>query len=285
MTNIHPTAIVDPHAEIAPDVKIGPYCIVESDVVIESGCELASRVTIKKSTRLGQGNTVFEGAVLGGKPQHLRAGDQVGSLRIGAGNTIRENVTIHCGLGENDWTIVGDHNLIMVNAHIAHDCHVGDHVILANNVMIAGHVTVESRAYISGAAGVHQFCRVGQLAMVGGQAHLTQDVPPFVTIDGVTTEVVGLNRVGLRRNGFTEDDVQQLKTAYRLIYRSGLAWTELLERLRTEFPSGPAAAYWEFFRNVKRGIVRERRAPPQSTIRIFPEGRSDGQEAAVRNAS
>ncbi|MCH5377340.1 MAG: hypothetical protein JJ992_25540, partial [Planctomycetes bacterium] len=181
--------------------------------------------------------------------------------------------------------VVGDQNLIMVNAHIAHDCHVGNNVILANNVMIAGHVIIESRAYISGAAGVHQFCRIGQLAMVGGQAHLTQDVPPFVTVDGLTSEVVGLNRVGLRRNGFSDVDFQDLKAAYRLIYRSGLAWSDLLARLEDEFASGPAAAYLEFFRNVKRGIVRERRGLSKSTIRIFPEDRSEGQDAIVRNAS
>jgi UDP-N-acetylglucosamine acyltransferase len=285
VANFHSTAVVNSGAEIAPDVTMGPFCVIEADVVIEAGCQLASHVVIKRGTHLGPNNQICEGAVLGGKPQHLRAGERVGRLRVGCGNMIRENVTIHCGLHEEDVTTVGDHNMIMVNAHIAHDCHVGDHVILANNVMIAGHVTIESRAYLSGASGVHQFCRVGQLAMVGGQARLTQDVPPFVMIDGGSTHVVGLNRIGLQRNGYSREEIHQLKSAYRLIYRSGLTWTELLEQLQAEFPSGPAAAYYEFFRDVKRGFVRERRAPQKSTLRIFAEEHEDGQSAAVRSAS
>jgi UDP-N-acetylglucosamine acyltransferase len=284
VSNIHPTAVVDRRAEIASDAIVGPFCVVEEDVVIESGCELASRVVVKKSTHLGCGNRVSEGAVLGGKPQHLRAGQQVGGLRIGSGNMIRENATIHCGLTQGDLTIVGDNNLIMVNAHIGHDCHVGSHVILANNVMIAGHVTIENRVYVSGAAGVHQFCRIGQLAMVGGQSHVSQDVPPFVIVDGISHHVVGLNRVGLRRSGFSESDMIHLKAAYRVIYRSGLSWNEMLDRLRTEFPSGVAAAYFEFLQGVKRGIVRERRSPVQPILRIHSEADETTERRTMRYA-
>lgn len=285
VANIHPTAVVEPGAVLAADVRIGPFCVIESGVNIESGCVLASHVVIKRGTQLGKNNQVSEGAVLGGKPQHLRAGEQVGRLRVGDGNTIRENVTIHCGLSGEDVTVVGDHNLLMVNAHIAHDCQIGSHVILANNVMIAGHVTVEDRAYISGAAGVHQFCRVGQLAMVGGQAHLSQDVPPFMLVDGISSKIVGLNRVGLKRGGYSDDDIQQLKSAYRLIYRSGATWPRLLAQLEADFPSGPAAAYAEFFRDVTRGIVQERRGPARSTLRIFAADGEAESQAALRNAS
>jgi UDP-N-acetylglucosamine acyltransferase len=284
VSNIHPTAIVDPRAEIASDVTIGPFCVIEGDVVIESGCRLASRVSVRGSTHLGMNNEVSEGVTLGGKPQHLRAGSQIGGLKIGSGNMIRENATIHCGLAKGDMTTIGDNNLIMVNAHIAHDCHVGSHVILANNVMVAGHVTIENRAYLSGAAGVHQFCRIGQLAMVGGQSHLSQDVPPFVMVDGISHYVVGLNRVGLRRNGFPEKDITALKAAYRLIYRSGLSWVEMLEQLRTQFPTGPAAVYFEFLKDVKRGIVRERRSPVRSIIRIHSDADEDAGDAKIRNA-
>lgn len=268
MSNIHPAAIVDRRAEIAADVTIGPFCVIEEDVVIDSGCELASRVTVKRSTHMGKDNKVHEGVVLGGRPQHLRAGQTVGGLRIGSGNMLRENATIHCGLAEQDMTTVGDNNLIMVNAHVAHDCRIGNHVILANNVMIAGHVTVEDRVYISGAAGVHQFCRVGQMAMVGGQSHISQDVPPFVIVDGISHHVVGLNRVGLRRNGFSEKEMLDLKAAYRIIFRSGLSWDEMLQELQDSFPTGPAAAYFQFFQGVKRGIVRERRCQVQPSLRI-----------------
>ena len=284
MSNIHPAAVVDRRAEIASDVTIGPFCVVEEDVVIDSGCELASRVTVKRATHLGKNNQISEGVVLGGRPQHLRAGQQVGGLRLGSGNMIRENVTIHCGLAEHDMTIVGDNNLIMVNAHVAHDCRIGSHVILANNVMIAGHVTIEDRVYISGAAGVHQFCRVGQLAMVGGQSHISQDVPPFVIIDGISHRVAGLNRVGLRRNGFSEQEILDLKSAYRLIFRSGLSWDDMLQQLQDLFPKAPAAAYFEFFQGVKRGIVRERRCQVQPTLRIHSAGEESVEEKQDRKA-
>ena len=135
-------------------------------------------------------------------------------------------------------TIVGDHCLLMANAHVAHDCRLGDYVIVTNNAMLAGHVIVGDRAYISGAVGVHQFCRVGELAMVGGQAHIVKDVPPFVTVDGQSSYVVGLNQIGLRRAGCDLRAVEQLKAAYRVIYRSGLMWAEILERLKEEFREG-----------------------------------------------
>ncbi|MCU0873974.1 MAG: acyl-ACP--UDP-N-acetylglucosamine O-acyltransferase [Pirellulaceae bacterium] len=284
MASIHPTAVVDPQAEIAANVSIGPYCVVESGAAVGEGCSLASHVVIKTGTQLGRNNSVSEGAVLGGRPQHLRAGEQVGKLRIGEGNMIREHVTIHCGLGANDWTEVGSHNLIMVNAHVAHDCHVGSNVVLTNNVMIAGHVSVGDRAYVSGAVGIHQFCRIGQLAMVGGQAHLNRDVPPFVTVDGLSSHVVGLNTVGLRRNGFREPEVLQLKAAYRIIYRSGLAWRQVLETLQQDFPTGPAAAFYEFLSQSRRGIMQERRGPGRSPIRIFNDPETNEAAASVRHA-
>lgn len=284
MASIHATAVIDPRAEIAADVSIGPFSIVESEVVIGEGCQVAGHTVIKAGTCLGRNNSVSEGAVLGGRPQHLRAGERVGRLRIGDGNSIRENVTIHCGLGADDWTEVGDHNLIMVNAHIAHDCHVGNHTVLTNNVMIAGHVSIGDRAYVSGAVGIHQFCRIGQLAMVGGQAHLNRDVPPFVTIDGLSSHVVGLNLIGLRRNGYGEADILRLKTAYRVIYRSGLSWNEVLETLRQEFPTGPAAAFYEFLSQARRGIMQERHGPGRAPLRLFPDPEIKEAATAVRRA-
>ena len=284
MASIHPTAVIDPQAEVSANVSIGPFCVVESGVVIGEGCNLASHVVVKKGTILGRDNSVSEGAVLGGRPQHLRAGDQVGRLRLGDGNMIREHVTIHCGLGPEDWTEVGSHNLIMVNAHIAHDCHIGSNLVLTNNVMIAGHVAVGDRAYVSGAVGIHQFCRIGQLAMVGGQAHLNRDVPPFVTVDGLSSHVVGLNTVGLRRNGFRDPEFQQLKAAYRIIYRSGLAWREVLETLQHTFHTGPAAAFYEFLSQSRRGIMQERRGPGRGPIRIFNDPEVNEAAASIRHA-
>lgn len=264
--SIHPTAVVSPLARIGQDVVIHPFCVVEADTVIGDGCLLESRVVVKQGTRLGCHNHVFEGAVLGGLPQHIRVPSVVGELVIGDHNTIRENVTIHRALERGRATTVGDHNLLMVNVHVAHDCRVGSHTIIANNTMLAGHVEVDDSAYISGAVGVHQFCRIGTLAMVGGQSHVVKDIPPFVTVDGKSTFVVGLNLVGLRRAGLGQQDIRQLKDAYRLIYRSGLPWTEILQRLQLEFTTGPAARFYPFFSSGKRGFTPERRLP--RTLRL-----------------
>jgi UDP-N-acetylglucosamine acyltransferase len=164
----------------------------------------------------------------------------------------------------------------MVGAHAAHDCAVGDGVVLTNGTMLGGHVTVGEKAYLGGATAVHQFCRIGRLAMIGGLARVVRDVPPFAMLDGDTAMVVGLNKVGLRRAGFTASDMAQLKQAYRMIYRSGLMWKEMLEALRTQFTHGPAAEYLPFFLGGKRGFVQERRTPPGAVVRLL---RDDADEA------
>ncbi len=234
-------------------------------------------MVVKQRTTLGADNHLFDGVILGGLPQHVHVPDQPGQVVIGSGNTIRENVTVHRALVSDHTTVVGDHCLLMVGVHVAHDCHLGNHVIMANNSMLAGHVHVDDRAYISGAAGVHQFCRVGTFAMVGGQAHLVQDVPPYVTVDGLSSLVVGLNKIGLRRAGYDQATIQGLMAAYRLIYRSGLPWAELLEQLRTRFPVGPAALFYEFLSTTARGIVSERRAPPGATIKLRDTVEADSE--------
>jgi UDP-N-acetylglucosamine acyltransferase len=266
--SIHPSALVSPNASLGSDVRIGPFCVVEDDVAIGGGCVLEGHVIVKRGTTLGESNHVFEGVVLGGMPQHAHMPACPGRVVIGSHNVIRENVTVHRALESHRITAIGDHCLLMTNAHVAHDCQLGDHVILTTNAMLAGHVTVSDRAYLSGAAGVHQFCRIGTLAMVGGQAHIVKDVPPFVTIDGQSSYVVGLNQVGLRRAGYKPADVVQLKAAYRLIYRSGLLWPEMLKRLKEEFSEGPAAAFHPFLSSTKRGIIPERRMPPGATIKL-----------------
>lgn len=268
---VHSTALVSPEARLGEDVEIGPYCIIEPDVVVGPGCRLESRVVVKSGTTLGPSNHVYEGAVLGGLPQHVHMPERPGRLIIGAGNTIRENVTIHRALDEDDATLVGDNNLLMVNVHIAHDCRVGNNTIFANNAMLAGHVTVGDRAYVSGAAAVHQFCRIGSLAMVGGQSHIVKDVPPFVTVDGWSSFVVGLNQIGLRRAGYSAAEIRRLKDAYRVIYRSGLSWNEILARLKEEFCEGLAAQYYQFLSTTTRGITQERRLPPGATIKLRRE--------------
>jgi UDP-N-acetylglucosamine acyltransferase len=276
--SIHSSAIISSTAQIAPDVQIGPFCIVEAHGAIGPGSVLESHVTIKQGTTLGANNHVFEGAVIGGMPQHVHIPDDPGRVAVGSNNVIRENVTIHRALVPDHITVIGDNCLLMANSHVAHDCHLGNNVIVTNNAMLAGHVIVGDRAYISGAAGVHQFCRVGTFAMVGGQAHMVQDVPPYVTVDGLSSLVVGLNKTGLRRGGFDQAAIRELMAAYRVIYRSGLRWVDVLEQLRTQFPVGPASLFYEFLSTTARGIVSERRAPPGATIKLRETVEADPEQ-------
>jgi UDP-N-acetylglucosamine acyltransferase len=282
--NIHPLAIVSPEAQIGKHVTIGPFAVIESDVVIGEGCRIAAHAVIKDGTTLGAHNEIGEAAILGGHPQHLKKPEQLGRLVIGTHNVIREHATLHRAMKPDAATVVGDHNMLMAGAHVAHDCCVGNRIVLANNALLAGHVTVEDAAFLSGAVGVHQFCRIGSLAMVGGLARVVQDVPPYVLIDGISGCVVGLNLVGLRRNGYTTEQVAELKRAYRLIYRRGMKWTEILDELKSEFTAGPAAAYHAFLSTGKRGFVQERRLPPGATIKLRPPfeeaGNLDSQPAA-----
>lgn len=269
--SIHPTAVVSPQAKIGQNVEIGPFCIVEDDVTIGDDCRLASHVIVKNGVTLGRGNFIFESAVIGGFPQHIHMPENPGRVVIGSGNVIRENATFHRALKGDQVTSVGDNCLFMVNTHVAHDCRVGSNVIMTNNSMIGGHVVVEDRAFVSGAVAVHQFCRIGSLAMVGGQAHVTKDVPPFVTVDGLSSLVVGLNTIGLRRAGFNSNDIRLLKEAYRVIYRSELAWKDILETLSSRFAGTPASHFHEALSATTRGIVSERRMPPGATLKIHED--------------
>jgi UDP-N-acetylglucosamine acyltransferase len=270
VAKIHPLALVSASAWLGNGVEIGPYCVVEHDAVLGDGCRLESYVVIKGGVTLAASNHVFEGTVIGGLPQHVCRPQRAGGVRIGGGNVIREFVTIHRALQEGQDTVLGDGNLLMVNAHVAHDCVLGNRIIVANNTMLAGHVTVGDQAYISGAVGAHQYCRIGRLSMVGGQAHLNRDVPPFVTVDGDTTRVVGLNVVGLRRSGFSNEQIDQLKAAYRVVYRSGLPWQQMLARLKAEFTEGPAAEFHSFLCCSKRGFTPERRSAP-ATLKLHDD--------------
>lgn len=268
MSNIHPLSVVSPQAELADDVQIGPFCVIEAGARIGAGTRIDCHVIVRENTQIGRDNRIHDRAILGGQPQHLRAEGPFGGLIIGDGNLIRENVTMHRGLTEEKSTVIGDGNMFMVNAHIAHDCVVGNQCIMANNVMLSGHVEVDDRAFLSGAAAVHQFCRIGRFAMVGGQAHIVQDVPPYVTIDGLSSKVVGLNTIGLKRGGFARPDIEQLKEAYQVIYRSGLTWKEVIAELRQKFTEGPAAIYADFLSTGSRGYVQERRTPRGATVKF-----------------
>lgn len=273
--SIHPLAVVSPHAELGTNVRIDPFCVVEAGVVLGDGCHLSAHVTIKSGTLVGRDNFIMEGTVLGGMPQHQHMPEHPGTTFIGDGNVFRENCTVHRALAAGNETRIGNRCLLMVNAHVAHDCTVEDGVVLTNGTMLGGHVTVGEKAYMGGASAVHQFCRIGRLAMIGGMARVIRDVPPFAMLDGDTAMIVGLNKVGLRRAGFTAADMLQLKQAYRVVYRSGLMWQEMLNELRLQFPTGPAAEFLPFFLGGKRGFVQERRTPPGAIVRLMRDDADD----------
>lgn len=281
--SIDPRAIVSSRAKIGSNVEIGPFCIIESDVEIGDGCRLESNISIKSGTILGENNQIHNGTVIGGPPQHTSATGPFGNVVIGNNNVFRENVTIHRAMKESSATIIGDECYLMVNAHVAHDCTIGNNVVLVNNVMVAGHVQIGNRANLGGGAAVHQFCRVGAMVMVGGQAHVIQDVPPFVTVDGLTSRIVGLNQIGLRRSGKTTEEIKTLKAVYRLVFRSGLTWREILDRMQKEHSVGPGAEVTQFLLETKRGIVSERNNAARRPLRLHSDEKAaDDNDEEIR---
>lgn len=287
MAQIHPTAIVESGAELGRDVVVGPLCIVEAGAILGDGCRLEARSIVKGRTSLGQNNEIGEGAVIGGKAQHAHVHIPGGTLTLGDNNRIRENVTMHRGWANDAVTSVGDNNLFMVGSHVGHDCRVGSNCIVVNHVLLGGHVQVEDRAYLGGGSAVHQFCRIGRLAMVGGLAKITQDMPPFVMAEGAggASQVVGLNKVGLKRNGYSPEEILQLKQAYRVIYREGRRWSEVLEILKADFCTGPAAAFHEFFQSGKRGFIQERRISRKATLKLVDPATDDIEQDRDREAA
>ncbi len=218
MPKISPLAVVDPQAELADDVEVGPFCVIGPNVVVGAGTRLHNHVTLTGHTTIGRGNEIHANAVLGGGPQDRKYRGEPTRLEVGDGNIIREAVTMHTGtvLG-GGLTRIGSHGLFMVNVHLGHDVHVGDHVIMANNTMIAGHVLVGNYVNIMGAVGIHHFVTIGEVAFIAGMSRIHHDVPPFVKVDGADL-VRGVNDVGLKRAGYTDDDVEALDDACRRLF-------------------------------------------------------------------
>ncbi len=257
--HIHPTAIVDPGARLAADIRVGPCVVIEKDVTIGDGCEIAAHSVIKRFTSLGRRNRVFEHAVLGGEPQDVKFGGEPSRLIIGDENLIRESCTLHRASGEGETTRVGSRNFFMVGVHIAHNCEVGDDNIFANGAALAGYITVEDHVFLSNNVGVHQFVRMGRYAMVGGKSKIVQDVLPFFTTDGNPPHVRGVNSVGLKRAGFSEETRRALKEAYRLLFRSETPFFEALEVL-DQVRDENVSHLLRFIRGSKRGFTRAAKA-------------------------
>jgi UDP-N-acetylglucosamine acyltransferase len=254
---IHPTAIVDSAARVGADVDIGPYCVVGPDIVLEDGVRLMAHVVLDGCTTLGAGCTVFPFASLGTRTQDLKYRGACSAVRIGAGTTVREYVTVNAGTTEDERTCVGARCLLMAYSHVAHGCSVGDEVVMANGATLAGHITVEDRAILGGLTAVHQFVRIGSLCMVGGCSRVTRDCPPFTMIAGNPAAAHGLNRVGLERRGFSAEARAALKAAYRIVYRENLGLAEAVARVRAEVGPDPAVEQFvAFVENSQRGITR-----------------------------
>ena len=251
------TARVHPHAVIGPCVRIGEYCVIESDTVIGAGCLLEPYVYIKRWTTIGENNEISAGTVLGTDPLDKGFTGERSYLRIGSGNKIREHYTISRGTKPESVTEVGDGNYIMTSGHIAHNCKVGNDVVIASCALLAGYVEVEDQAFISGGVVVHQFSKIGRLAMIGGNTRVNSDVPPFFLYTGFNVEPKGLNLVGLKRAGYKASDLSKFKKAYQLLYRSGLKLEEALERIAREIQTPEALHLVDFVRRSERGICRE----------------------------
>jgi UDP-N-acetylglucosamine acyltransferase len=254
---VAPTARVHPDAVIGPGTRIGEFCVIEQDVVIGANCLLEPYVFVKRWTTLGDGNEISAGAALGTDPFDKVFTGERSYLRIGHRNKIREHWTISRGTKPESATEIGDGNFIMSSGHIAHNCKVGNNVVIASCALLAGYVEVEDQAFISGGVAVHQFSKIGRLAMVGGNASVNSDVPPFFLYAGGYVRPNGINSVGLRRAGFAAAATSALKTAYRLLYRSGLHLAEALSRIETEVATPEALHLVAFIRASKRGICRE----------------------------
>jgi len=262
MARIHASAIVDARAELAEDVQIGPFSVIGPDVVIESGTSIQSHVVITGRTRIGRNNRIYSFSTLGEIPQDKKYAGEPTELMIGEGNTIREFCSLNIGTAQGGGvTRVGSDNWIMSYVHIAHDCAVGDHTVMANLTQLAGHVTVGDWAILGGMVGVHQFVRIGAHSMCGGGSTLVQDVPPFVLCRGSPAQPFGLNVEGLQRRGFDEATIGALKRAYRTLFREGLTLAQAREAILSGVEAGAAPAealarLIEFIDVPGRGIIR-----------------------------
>jgi UDP-N-acetylglucosamine acyltransferase len=254
---MHPTTMIHPKAQIGADCEIGPFCVIGEHVVLGDGCQLHSHVVIDGHTTLGKGNEIFPFASIGLKSQDLKWKGGITRTEIGDGNTFREYVTVHSATGDGEITRIGSRNHFLAYTHMAHNVQVGNHVIMSNVATLAGHVEVEDHAVIGGLAAIHQFCRIGRMAIVGGCSKVVQDVPPYMLADGNPAETRTINKVGLERNGISDEAQAALKQAYKLLFREGLIISKALERIEADLPPLPEIQHLvRFTRASERGISK-----------------------------
>ncbi len=262
MASIHPTALVDPKAELATDVQVGAYAIIGPNVCIDEGSSVGPHAVVEGYTRIGRRNRIFQFASIGAPPQDKKYRNEPTRLEIGDDNTIREFVTINCGTTQDrEVTKIGNDNWIMAYVHVAHDCVIGDHGIFANSTNIAGHVEIGDWVILGGFTGVHQFCKIGSHAMTGVGSVVLHDIPPYVMASGNTAKAHGINSEGLRRRGFSQVDINTLRRAYKTLYKSGLTLDQARSQLAVAAQGDDDSARHvrllsTFLQTVTRGIVR-----------------------------
>jgi UDP-N-acetylglucosamine acyltransferase len=254
---IHASAIIHPKAQIGSGCEVGPYCVIGGHVTLGNNCLLHSHIVIDGHTKLGKENEIFPFASIGKKTQDLKWKGGVTRLEIGDRNVFREGVTIHCATEDGDTTVVGSDNLLLTYVHIAHDCVLGNHIIMSSYAGLAGHVVVEDHAILGGYTAVHQFCRVGKLAMTGGCSRIPQDVAPFMIVEGNPAETRAVNKIGLQRNGVSDEAQAALRQAYKIIFREELSVTNALAKIEKDLPPLPEIQHLVgFIRTSERGIIK-----------------------------
>ena len=257
MNQIHPTAIVAPKAELGNNIQIGPYTIVEDGVIIADDCKILSKVVLAEGAVLGKGVRVFHSAVIGTVPQDLKFGGEKTKAIIGDGTTIREFVTFNRGTSYHNRSECGKNCLIMAYAHVAHDCLIGDNVIMANSVNLAGHVEIGDFAILGGVLPVHQFVKIGAHSMLGGGFRCQQDIIPYSLVGGYPLKVVGLNKIGLQRRGFSEESLKSLQTAFKTLFKSKLNTSQAVEKIKSEMEMIPELkTLIDFIESSERGIIK-----------------------------
>ena len=257
MSEIHPTAVIQEGAQIGEGCRIGPYCVIGPNVILGAGSELLSHVVIDGHTEIGSENTFYPFASIGLRTQDLKWDGGTAWTRVGSNNTFREYVTIHSATADGDATVIGSHNNLLAYTHVAHDCQLGDHIIMSNVGTLAGHVTVEDRAIVGGLAAVHQFCRIGTMSIIGGCSKVVQDVPPYMMVDGNPAATRTLNKEGLKRNGLDEDTQKSMRQAYRILFRSEQTFTNAVKQVRADVATSPELEHLlAFIESSERGIAK-----------------------------